>query len=97
MRPLFCANQCQDEVAKLAGDFDPLESYMFDRGTAADSDMKEERLDELKELNKILKRSRKCTENYVCEAAWNEDVHRPVLILALNSYIGVESQNVYAH
>jgi hypothetical protein len=96
MRSLFWADQCQDEVTKLAGVFDPPESYMFDRETAADSDIKEERLSELKELNKILKRSKECANNYVCEAAWNEDVHRPILLLALDSYIGVESRNVYA-
>jgi hypothetical protein len=83
-------------VANLAGNIGRPKSYMFDRETAADSDTKEERLDELKELKKILKLSRKCAKDHVCEAAWNEDVHRPILLLALDSCIGVESRNVYA-
>ena len=69
---------------------------MFDRGTTSDSGMKEERLNELRQLNTILKDSYECMEDYVCEAAWNEDVHRPVLKLALKGYIGIESRNVYA-
>ena len=96
MRPLFWADQCQDEIAKLAGDFDILEPYMFDRGTTAGSDMKEERLNELRGLNTILKGSHECADDHVSEAAWNEDVHRPVLKLALKGYIGVKSRNVYA-
>jgi hypothetical protein len=96
MKPLFWADQCQDEVAKLAGDLDPPEPYVFDRGTAADSEIKEERLDVLKELHRILKRSGKCAEDYVCEAAWNEGLHHPVPRLALESYIGIEPRNVYA-
>ena len=69
---------------------------MFDRGTTSDSGMKEERLNELRQLDTILKDSLKCMEDYVCEAAWNEDVHRPVVKLALKSCTGIESQNVYA-
>jgi hypothetical protein len=69
---------------------------MFDRGTTSDSGMKEERLYELRQLDTILKDSHKCTGDYVCEAAWNEDVHRPVLKLALKGCTGIESRNLYA-
>jgi hypothetical protein len=96
MRPLFWADQCQDEVVALAGAFNPLTPHMFDQGTAAGSDTKEERLNELRELNQILKQSAECGDDYACEAAWNEDVHRPVLRLAVESYTGVKSRNVYA-
>ena len=38
-------------MAKLAGDIDPVEPYTFDKVTTEDSGMREQLLDELKELS----------------------------------------------
>jgi hypothetical protein len=68
---------------------------MFDGGATKDSPTKEELLSELKELGEIRKASSMCTKECLAEPAWNEEVHRPVLKLALESYDGVRYLNVY--
>jgi len=62
---------------------------------AEDTRTREQLLDELKELGEILERSRMCTANFFSEPAWNEEVHCPVLRLALKSYKTVVYRNVY--
>jgi hypothetical protein len=79
----------------MIGNLEPLESHMFNKGTAEDSDMKTQRLDELKELDKIRVASRKCDLVGISEAAWNCEVHSRVLRLAVESFVDVEQHNVY--
>ena len=70
-----------------------LRPFMFDGGTTEST--KAQRLRELEELEEIRDASRMCALHFFAEAAWNEEVHYPVLKLALKSYGSVVYRNVY--
>jgi hypothetical protein len=72
-----------------------LRPFMFDGGTAEGT--RAQRLRELEELDEIRDASRMCALHFFAEAAWNEEVHCPVLRLALKSYGSVVYRNVYGH
>jgi hypothetical protein len=91
MRPQLRANGYEDEIATAEGCLGPLLPFMF----AEDTRTREQLLDELKDLTKIRKWSQKCAKKNYSEPAWNEAVHFPILNLALESFAGVEYENVY--
>ena len=68
---------------------------MFSKGTAEDSNLKTQWLDELKELDKIRVASRKCDLVSISEATWNCEVHSRALRLAVESFVDVKKHNVY--
>jgi len=70
-----------------------LRPFMFDGGTAEGT--RAQRLRELEELDEIRDASRMCALHFFAEAAWNEEVHCPVLRLALKGYGSVVYRNVY--
>jgi len=72
-----------------------LQPFMFDSATAEDTRTREELLYELNVLGKVLNKSRRCVQNRFAEPSWNENVHFPILELALESFAGVEYRNVY--
>jgi hypothetical protein len=81
-------------LAEIAEDLVP---YMFDKGTAGDSNMKTRRLDELKDLDRIHTASKECMLDQHSEAGWNCEVHSRVLGLAVESFVDVKQYNVYGY
>jgi hypothetical protein len=83
------ADQYQDEIVTAAGKAQ-LRPFMFDGGRENDT-----REQQLRELEEIQEASKLCAQEYSTEAVWNEEVHRPILKLALKRYKDVVYRNVY--
>jgi len=86
------ADRYQDEIVTAAGKAQ-LRPFMFDGGR--ENDTREQQLRELEELEEIQEASKLCAQEYSAEPVWNEEVHRPILNLALKIYEDVVYRNVY--